>query len=151
MTWVIWMGSMSGKFCVATIKIERTNSMKRFNLEEYLKNPSKKVVTRMGRKVRIICTDREDSIYPIIALIKDDKRESEILVTYTKDGIPDEYNEVYYTLFFAPEKKSGWINLYKMNSIISPGPRAYDTKEEAESAAGDKSYYISTIKIEWEE
>ena len=125
--------------------------MKQFNLEEYLKNPSKKVVTRTGRKVRIICTDREDSIYPIIALIKDDKRESEILVTYTKDGIPAEYNEAYYTLFFAPEKKCAWINLYKMNSIISPGPRVYDTKEEAESAAGDKSYYISTIKIEWEE
>ena len=125
--------------------------MKQFNLEEYLKNPSKKVVTRTGRKVRIICTDREDSIYPIIALIKDDKRESEILVSYTKDGIPAEYNEAYYTLFFAPEKKSAWINLYKMNSIISPGPRVYDTKEEAESAAGDKSYYISTIKIEWEE
>ena len=125
--------------------------MKQFNLEEYLENPSKNVVTRMGRKVRIICTDREDSIYPIIALIKDDKRESEILVAYTKDGIPAEYNEAYYTLFFAPEKKSAWINLYKMNSIISPGPRVYDTKEEAESAAGDKSYYISTIKIEWEE
>ena len=123
--------------------------MKRFSLDEYLKNPSKKVVTRMGRKVRIICTDREDSIYPIIALIKDDNRESEVLVTYTKDGIPA--NEAYYTLFFAPEKKEGWINLYKMNSIISPGPRVYDTKEEAESAAGDKSYYISTIKIEWEE
>ena len=125
--------------------------MKRFNLEEYLKNPSKKVVTRMGRKVRIICTDREDSIYPIVALVKDDNKELDILVTYTKDGIPAEYNEVYYTLFFAPEKHEGWINLYKMNSIISPGPRAYDTKEEAESAAGDKSYYISTIKIEWEE
>ena len=125
--------------------------MKQFNLEEYLKNPSKNVVTRTGRKVRIICTYREDSIYPIIALIKDDKRESEILVTYTKDGIPAEYNEAYYTLFFAPEKKSAWINLYKMNSIISPGPRVYNTKEEAESAAGDKSYYISTIKIEWEE
>ena len=125
--------------------------MKRFSLDEYLKNPSRKVVTRMGRKVRIICTDREDSIYPIVALVKDDKRESDILVAYTKDGIPAEYNEVYYTLFFAPEKHEGWINLYKMNSIISPGPRAYDTKEEAESAAGDKSYYISTIKIEWEE
>lgn len=125
--------------------------MKRFNLEEYLKNPSKKVVTRMGRKVRIICTDREDSIYPVVALVKDDKRESDILVAYTKDGIPAEYNEIYYTLFFAPEKHEGWINLYKMNSIISLGPRAYDTKEEAESAAGDKSYYISTIKIEWEE
>ena len=125
--------------------------MEQFNLEEYLKNPSKKVVTRTGRKVRIICTDREDSIYPIIALIKDDKRESEILVTYTKDGIPAEYNEAYYTLFFAPEKKEGWINIYKYNSKITTGQRAYDTKEEAESAAGDKSYYISTIKIDWEE
>ena len=125
--------------------------MKRFSLEGYLKNPSKKVVTRMGRKVRIICTDREDSIYPVVALVKDDNRELDILVAYTKDGIPAEYNEEYYTLFFVPEKKDGWLNLYKMNSIISPGPRAYDTKEEAESAAGDKSYYISTIKIEWEE
>ena len=125
--------------------------MKRFNLEEYLKNPSKKVVTRMGRKVRIICTDREDSIYPIVALVKDDNKELDILVAYTKDGIPAEYNEVYYTLFFAPEKHEGWINLYKMNSIISPGPRAYDTKEEAESAAGNRSDYISTIKIKWEE
>ena len=125
--------------------------MKRFSLEGYLKNPSKKVVTRMGRKVRIICTDREDSIYPVVALVKDDNRELDILVAYTKDGIPAEYNEEYYTLFFVPEKKEGWLNLYKMNSIISPGPRAYDTKEEAESAAGDKSYYISTIKIEWEE
>ena len=125
--------------------------MKRFSLDEYLKNPSRKVVTRMGRKVRIICTDREDSIYPIVALVKDDNKELDILVAYTKDGIPAEYNEIYYTLFFAPEKHEAWINLYKMNSIISPGPRAYDTKEEAESAAGDKSYYISTIKIEWEE
>ena len=125
--------------------------MKQFNLQEYLKNPSKKVVTRMGRKVRIICTDREDSIYPVVALVKDDNRQLDILVAYTKDGIPAEYNELYYTLFFAPEKHEGWINLYKMTSIISLGPRAYDTKEEAESAAGDKSYYISTIKIEWEE
>ena len=125
--------------------------MKQFNFEEYLKNPSKKIVTREGKAVRIICTDREDPIYTIVALVKDNNRELEILVTYTKDGIPAEYNEAYYTLFFAPEKKSAWINLYKMNSIISPGPRVYDTKEEAESAAGDKSYYISTIKIEWEE
>ena len=125
--------------------------MKQFNLEEYLANPSKKVVTRTGRKVRIICTDREYSIYPIVALIKDDNIGLDRLATYTKDGISAEYNEADYTLFFVPEKKIAWINLYKMNSNISPGPRAYDTKEEAESAAGDKSYYISTIKIEWEE
>lgn len=54
-------------------------------------------------------------------------------------------------LFFAPEKRSGWINLYKINSSISPGPLTYNTKKEAESAAGNRPDYISTIKIEWEE
>ena len=125
--------------------------MKRFSLEEYLKNPSKKVVTRMGRKVRIICTDREDSIYPVVALVKDDNRKLDVLVTYTKDGIPAEYNEEYYTLFFVPEKKEGWINLYRYNLITTLGTQVYGTEEEAKLAAGAKSYYISTTKIEWEE
>ena len=125
--------------------------MKKFNLEEYLTNPSKKVVTREGKPVRIICTNRLSENYPVIALVNDEDSETCYSYTifgkvYTNQSIDTELD-----LLFAPEKKSGWINLYKMNSIISPGPRAYDTKEEAESAAGDKSYYISTIKIEWEE
>ena len=128
--------------------------MKRFSLEEYLKNPSKKVVTRMGRKVRIICTDREDSVYPIIALIKDDKRESEILVTYTKDGIPAEYNEVYYTLFFMPEKHEGWINIYKHEDGHCEGDgNIYSTEEEASKLIvySFRYQYLTTVKIEWEE
>ena len=32
--------------------------MKQFSLEEYLEHPDRKVVTRDGRSVRIICTDR---------------------------------------------------------------------------------------------
>ena len=126
--------------------------MKQFNLEEYLKNPSKKVVTRMGRKVRIICTDREDSIYPIIALIKDDKRESEILVSYTKDGIPAEYNEAYYTLFFAPEKHEGWLNIFKGNNFYhAENEIVYNSKKEAEIQGKNYMSYIATVKIEWEE
>ena len=132
--------------------------MKQFNLEEYLKNPSMKVVTRMGRKVRIICTDREDSIYPIIALIKDDKRESEILVTYTKDGIPSEYNEAYYTLFFAPEKHEGWTNVYRDIYMGTHAGPIFNSKEEAERSIREDSLkekplssYLTTVKIEWEE
>lgn len=126
--------------------------MKQFNLEEYLKNPQKKVITREGLSARIICTDRKGyNTKTIIALVTISNG-TEVLKSYWEDGVntrecegnPDD-------LFFAPVKKNGWINLYKMNSIISPGPRVYDTKEEAESAAGDKSYYISTVKIEWEE
>ena len=126
--------------------------MKRFNLEEYLKNPSKEVVTRMGRKVRIICTDREDSIYPIVALVKDDNRKLDVLVTYTKDGIPADYNEAYYTLFFVPEKKEGWLNIYHSESGFYLRGTPYKTKEEAEEVAkANHETFCTTIKFEWEE
>lgn len=50
--------------------------MKQFNLEEYLKNPSRKVVTRDGRSVRIICTDRvSEKGYPLVALVMKDGHE----------------------------------------------------------------------------
>ena len=123
--------------------------MEQFNLDKYLKNPNRKVVTRDGRSARIICTDGSNRTYPIFALIQSEEYKD--VLSYTKNGINIEVCESPFDLFFAPEKKSGWINLYKINSIISTGLRVYDTKEEAKSAAGDKSYYLSTIKIEWEE
>ena len=125
--------------------------MEQFSLEKFLENPNRKVVTRDGRSARIICTNRLGESFPVIALVNNG--DSELCFSYTTFGKSyiDQDRDYKLDLFFAPEKKSGWINLYKMNSIISPGSRVYDTKEEAESAAGDKSYYISTIKIEWEE
>ena len=125
--------------------------MKQFNLEEYLTNPTKKVITRDGRSARIVCTNRLDENYPVLALVRNE--DYEMCYSYTQSGKLYTYQtrDCEFDLFFAPEKKSAWINLYKMNSIIRLGPRAYDTKEEAESAAGDKSYYISTVKVEWEE
>ena len=124
--------------------------MKPFNLEEYLKNPTKKVITGSGKSVRIICTNKLDSTTPIVALIH--KGTEEAIQLYTKEGrIISKYPCFEHDLFFAPVKKEGWINLYKINLLTSPGPRTYDTKEEAESSVGSKSNYISTIKIEREE
>lgn len=123
--------------------------MKQFNLEEYLKNPTKKVITRDGNNVRILCTDAKGN-FPVIALVKIHNGD-ETVIRLKENGRFYNDTEDSNDLFFVPEKKSGWINLYKINSTISPGPRAYNTKEEAESVVGDKSYYISTIKIEWEE
>lgn len=123
--------------------------MKQFNLDEYLKNPNKKIVTRDGNSVRILCTDAKGN-FPIIALVEI-HNDAELVIRLRENGRFYNDTEDYRDLFFAPEKNSGWINLYKINSTISPGPRAYNTKEDAESVIGDKSYYISTIKIEWEE
>ena len=124
--------------------------MKQFNLEEYLRDPNKKVVTRDGRNVRIVCTDQKGTEYSVIALCTmNNKREN--LYSYLPNGRMYLNADSCIDLFFAPEKHEGWINLYKINSSISPGPLTYNTKKEAESATGNSPDYISTIKIEWEE
>lgn len=129
-------------------------NMKPFSLEEYLKNPNRKIVTRDGRAVRIICIDKKSNAWPIVALATKKEREIEDMYCYSKYGkhYLDKDNCV--DLFFAPEKKEGWINIYKYNlsSLITPGSQVYNTKEEAESAIGSGLVdYISTIKIQWEE
>lgn len=45
--------------------------MKQFDIEKYLENPKQRVVTRDGRNVRIICTDRraDDDHRPIVSLV----------------------------------------------------------------------------------
>ena len=120
--------------------------MKAFSLEEYLANPSRKVVTRNGRNVRIICTDMKGTMYPIVALVKDNNGELEFLATYTKDGISAEYT-AHYTLFFAPEKREGWVNVYRDFDGLMCGS-VFATEEDAKCNAKTA---IATVKIEWEE
>ena len=129
--------------------------MKQFNLEEYLANPSRNVVTRDGRNVRIICTDRKRLNYPIVALIENKPTEGESVLYYTKEGKMSLGNGLSDAdLFFAPEKKEGWINIFKgaSNDKRFLGyTRIFKTKENAEEAGEGVSGYITTIKIEWEE
>ena len=123
--------------------------MKEFSLEEYLKDPSRKVVTRDGRPVRIICTDRKGAT-PIIALVNDGLSE-ELGHAFYSDGkiFSDEDNEL--DLFFAPEKHEGWINIYaNINDNSHPGNHIFESKEEAEEEGEKGRGYVTTIKIEWE-
>ena len=118
--------------------------MKRFSLEEYLKNPSKKIVTRSGRDVRIICTDKYSG-HPIVALVRYDDAES--LICYDMNGRMWGATE---DLFFATEKHEGWINVYKSGTGWSLGTNIWPTEEEAKEWIGAADY-VTTIKIEWEE
>ena len=120
--------------------------MKPFSLEEYLKNPSRKVVTRCGKNARIICTDAKN-VYSVVALITEDKFER--VETYLKDGIYNEDRQSYDDLFFAPEKHERWVNLYKEDDNIYASMDTFKTKEEAEVLSC--SSCIATVKIEWEE
>lgn len=122
--------------------------MKQFDLQEYLKNPQKKIVTSDGESARIICTDRNPD-YPIVALVG----KKTIVNCYTKKGkyFGDAVSNSR-DLFFAPEKKIGWINVSRIaqgNAGEITGA-VYPTKEEAIAGYSGVGL-LDTIKIEWEE
>ena len=123
--------------------------MKQFNLEEYLANPSIKIVTREGKPVRIICTDAKFEKYQVLALITK-KDGQEMLATLDTSGKFRDGYDSHLDLFFAPEKHEGWINLYKSGNGWSLGANIWQTEEEAKKWVGAADY-ATTIKIEWEE
>ena len=130
--------------------------MEQFSVEKYLENPNRKVVTRDGRSARIICTNRLGDNYQVLALVTDGCAER--CYSYTTFGKFDEHQNIdcELDLLFAPEKKTGWTNVYKYTfGGTHLGEIIYNSKEEAENNAKvyetDINTYITTIKIEWEE
>ena len=124
--------------------------MKQFSLEEYLKDTSRKVVTRDGRPARIICTDRKGSEnHPVVALYPNlQKLSNEIIASFCPNGEFTMGEESDYDLFCAPEKHEGWVSLYKnlRTGSIYCDENIYGSKEEAE-----KQHGIAIAKVEWEE
>lgn len=127
--------------------------MKQFSLDEYLKNPGRKIVTHNGKDVRIICTDRmhlfHSERYPIVALVKNPDG-SEMVASFKDDGQAIDNENL--DLFF--ENKKGWINV--SGAVTSTGGEVfyagpiYPTKEEA-IASHNGVGLVDTIQIEWEE
>lgn len=121
--------------------------MKQFNLEEYLKNPSRKVVTRGGESVRIMCTDYYGE-KPIIAKME----ESEHSYPFYEDGRFLSFGESSeYDLFFAPEKHEGWVNVHKVENTPYLDTCIWPTEEYAKKGSKYTDNYVATVKIEWEE
>ena len=122
------------------MKSQTQNIMKQFDLDEYLANPSRKVVTRDRRNVKIHCTNYIGAQH-IIAQVEGNEYSS----AFSNDGRFIVGDESPRDLFFATERKEGWVNIYPDSSIGG----IYTSEEEARNAASPSC--ISTIKIEWEE
>lgn len=127
-------------------------SIKQFSLEEYLNNPQRKVITRDGRNVRIVCTDRRDlSVKPIAALITIPNGD-EIIKTYWENGVATQgYEGNPNDLFFATEKKTRWLNVYTDDDKNPIAGSFFETEEEAIENKSTGYTYIATVKIEVEE
>ena len=120
--------------------------MKQFNLEEYLANPSKKVVTRDGRSVKIHCTNYIGAQH-IIAQVEGNDYSS----AFSNDGRYIVGKESPRDLFFAPEKHERWTPVYREPTGNIRFGYAYPTKKEAEEASKYVVRYLTTAKVEWEE
>ena len=125
---------------------EKKLNLKPFNLEAA--KQGKPVCTRDGRKARIICFDRrlfyKNVSYPILALVEHSDGEDDVCCYNEKGKVLIEDGAEYKDdLMMLPEKKEGWVNVYK--------ERCYESKEEAISCRACNMECIDTIRLEWEE
>ncbi|WP_291625505.1 hypothetical protein [Clostridium sp.] len=78
--------------------------MEKFSLKEHIKNPSKKIVTRDGKPVKIIYVNKLGT-YPIVALVKISEN-CEKALTFTEDGDNIIGGNTNRDLFFDSEKET---------------------------------------------
>ena len=126
--------------------------MEQFSLEKYLANPSRKVVTRDGCPVRILCTDKKSYNEQIVGLIMGNSG-MEFISTWTQQGKQFINTDRPNDLFFAPEKHEGYVNVYRSldKDCAYYLGNIYNSKAEAENKRGTSDKCVATIKIEWEE
>ena len=128
-------------------KEECKSSLKEFDLEAT--KAGKPVCTRGGRKARIIYFDAKGD-YPIVALIETGNGEK--VVQYMIDGhCTNITSQCYDDLMMLPEKKEGWVNVYKGIDGVTFSKHPYTSKDEAIKNAGIVFGRIDTIKVSWEE
>ena len=135
---------------------EKKLNLKPFDLQKA--REGKPVYTRDGRKARIIAFDANGG-RPIVALVTECDDEEEIPYKYHCDGsyncqsIPSDKD-----LMMLPEKKEGWVNIYKSdNGTYYTGAIFYEKNDalvntaEIEITTGIPRDCIDTINISWEE
>lgn len=122
-------------------------SLKPFNLETA--KAGKPVITRDGRKARLIAVDLNNKTYPLAAVIENNGEENEVH-NYTSDGLATYGTLNDADLMIITEKKEGWVNVYKECDGERVERFVYKTEKEAFDNA-EPDNYIATVKIEWEE
>ena len=126
---------------------EKKLNLKPFDIQKA--REGKPVCTRDGRKARIICFDKQEGL-PIVALVEKNKNGrvmEEIALFYINGRAISTDIDSNYDLMMLPEKKEGWINIYK-NGILSK--KIHDAPKNAYDNR-DPEDYVTTVKIEWEE
>lgn len=125
--------------------------MKQFNLDDYMMNPKRRVVTRGGYSVTIVDTGfrSSDGLYTVVGIIHFlEKDQISVFDRYGRSASRKNANDLS-DLFFEPENHEGWINIYKGNDDYLSGEKVFASKDDAFEHGYPLS--VATVKIEWEE
>lgn len=125
------------------------NNIKPFSLEAA--KAGKPVCTRDGRKATVWTCTLENKNFPIVAIV--DCEGEENIYQYDANGVCDEHDENL-DLMMLPEKRSGWVNLYRKNNDLITSKDVFCSNKAAIECVDDENdekYYIATAKITWEE
>ena len=120
---------------------EKKLNLKPFDIQKA--REGKPVCTRDGRKARIICFDAKFPKTGNIVTLVEKENGEEVTLYHYDDGHCSIGRA--YDLMMLPEKKEGWVNLYKSKDTI------FKSEKEAKAHSDDFENYIATVKIEWEE
>lgn len=125
-------------------------TIKPFDLEKA--KAGEPVMTRDGCKARVICFDREEVDFPLVALVTDPESGTETLETYRADGrytIAVAVTDL--DLVMAPVKKEGWMNVYpsNMTSLVGVCSHIYLSQAAADEEAG--KHRKACLHVKWEE
>lgn len=106
-------------------------------------DPTKPVQTRDGRSARIICTDR-DSIYPIVALVRELNGEESVSFHTNNGRVTPHYGgPSRVDLINVPEKHVRWVNFFPRDAEV------YDSREEADEDATAER--IACVRVEFKD
>lgn len=103
--------------------------MQQFDLSLWLQDKSRKVVTRRGNPVRIICTDRKHGEDELPVVFLEEIKCGEMLLACGNDGRSDNYDTPY-DLFFADEDELTEFEKVVQNLMDKSKQGVFDPKSE---------------------
>ena len=126
--------------------IMKETKLKPFDLAKAL--AGEKVVTRDGKSIRIICSDKKGT-YPIIGLMKGEEEEEEVYSFTLCGSYNKDLKNHSYDLFMAPVKTKYYVHVYKFNNTDIPRCTLPTKDKMFYGSSGD--IFIKTIEFEIQE
>jgi len=119
--------------------------MKEFNLEEYLKNPNLKVITRDGRSVEILKTNL-NGFKPIVGIIKNQNKDEEIYLWHVTGQFSQMDSENNADLFFADSNDGLSVFEKNVRDIIS---NHLNIEVDVNSLKHISNEFLKMMESEW--